>query len=38
MTSVYFHPALLVTHGYSDDEIKAVTGTNILRVLEQVWF
>lgn len=27
----------LVTHGYSDDEIKAVTGANILRVLEQVW-
>jgi membrane dipeptidase len=28
----------LVTHGYSDDEITAVTGTNVLRVLEQVWF
>jgi membrane dipeptidase len=27
----------LVTHGYSDDEIKAVTGANVLRVLEQVW-
>jgi membrane dipeptidase len=28
----------LVTHGYSDDEITAVTGTNVLRVLEQAWF
>jgi membrane dipeptidase len=27
----------LVTHGYSDDEITAVTGANVLRVLEQVW-
>ena len=27
----------LVVHGYSDDEIKAVTGGNILRVLEEVW-
>ena len=27
----------LVRHGYSDDEIKAVTGGNILRVLEEVW-
>jgi membrane dipeptidase len=27
----------LVTHGYSDDEIAAVTGANVLRVLEQVW-
>jgi membrane dipeptidase len=27
----------LVKHGYSDDEIKAVTGGNILRVLEEVW-
>jgi membrane dipeptidase len=27
----------LVQHGYSDDEIKAVTGGNILRVLEEVW-
>lgn len=27
----------LVHHGYSDDEIKAVTGGNILRVLEEVW-
>jgi membrane dipeptidase len=27
----------LVAHGYSDDEIRAVTGGNILRVLEEVW-
>jgi membrane dipeptidase len=27
----------LVEHGYSDDEIRMVTGGNILRVLEQVW-
>jgi membrane dipeptidase len=27
----------LVSHGYSDDEIRAVTGGNILRVLEEVW-
>lgn len=27
----------LVKHGYSDDDIKAVTGGNIIRVLEQVW-
>jgi membrane dipeptidase len=27
----------LVTRGYSDDEITAVTGANVLRVLEQVW-
>lgn len=27
----------LVKHGYSDDEIRAVTGGNILRVLEEVW-
>jgi membrane dipeptidase len=27
----------LVTHGYSDDEIMAVTGANVLRVLKQVW-
>ena len=28
----------LVKHGYSDDEISAVTGGNILRVLEEVWY
>lgn len=28
----------LVRHGYSDADIKAVTGGNIVRVLEQVWF
>lgn len=27
----------LVKHGYGDDEIKAVTGGNIMRVLKQVW-
>ncbi len=27
----------LVQHGYSDDEIDAVSGRNILRVLDQVW-
>jgi membrane dipeptidase len=27
----------LVKNGYSDDEIKLVTGGNIIRVLEQVW-
>ena len=27
----------LVQHGYSDDEIDAVCGRNIVRVLEQVW-
>ena len=27
----------LVSHGYSDDEIRAVTGGNVLRVLEEVW-
>jgi membrane dipeptidase len=27
----------LVQHGYSDDEIDAVAGRNILRVLDQVW-
>jgi len=27
----------LVAHSYSDDEIRAVTGGNILRVLEEVW-
>jgi membrane dipeptidase len=27
----------LVKHGYSDDDIKAVTGGNIMRVLEQIW-
>lgn len=27
----------LVAHGYSDDEIRAVTGGNIIRVLEEVW-
>jgi membrane dipeptidase len=27
----------LVSHGYSDDDIRAVTGGNILRVLEEVW-
>ncbi len=29
--------AWLVAHDYSDDEIAAVLGRNILRVLEQVW-
>lgn len=28
----------LVTHGWSDDEIRAVIGGNIMRVLEEVWF
>jgi membrane dipeptidase len=28
----------LVKHGYSDAEIVAVTGGNVLRVLEQVWW
>ena len=28
----------LVKHDYSDDEIRAVVGGNILRVLEEVWF
>ncbi len=28
----------LVGHGYSDDEIRAVVGGNIVRVLEEVWF
>ena len=28
----------LVEHDYSDDEIRAVTGGNILRVLKEVWF
>jgi membrane dipeptidase len=27
----------LVQHDYSDDEIAAVTGINVLRVLEQIW-
>ena len=27
----------LVQHDYSDDEISAVAGGNILRVLQQVW-
>jgi membrane dipeptidase len=27
----------LVKHGYSEDDIAAVTGGNILRVLQQVW-
>jgi membrane dipeptidase len=27
----------LVKHGYSDEDIKAVTGGNIMRVLEQIW-
>lgn len=27
----------LVKHGYSDDEIKAVTGGNIMRVLGEIW-
>jgi membrane dipeptidase len=27
----------LVSHGYSDDEIRAVVGGNTLRVLEEVW-
>lgn len=29
--------AWLVSHGYSDDEIKKVLGGNIMRVLEEVW-
>lgn len=29
--------AWLVLHGYSDDEIRAVVGGNVLRVLEEVW-
>lgn len=28
----------LVKHDYSDDEIRAVTGGNIMRVLREVWF
>lgn len=28
----------LVAHGYSDQDIQKVLGTNILRVLQQVWF
>jgi len=27
----------LVKHGYSDEDIKSVTGGNIMRVLEQIW-
>ena len=27
----------LVSHGYSDTEISAVVGGNIVRVLEEVW-
>jgi membrane dipeptidase len=27
----------LVKHGYSDEDIKAVTGENILRVLREIW-
>lgn len=27
----------LVKHDYSDDEIRAVVGTNIVRVLEEIW-
>jgi membrane dipeptidase len=27
----------LVKHGYSDEDIKAVTGGNILRVLREIW-
>ena len=27
----------LVKHGYSDDEISKVVGTNALRVLNEVW-
>ena len=27
----------LVSHGYSDDEIRAVVSGNIIRVLEEVW-
>lgn len=27
----------LVAHDYSDDEIRAVIGGNVLRVLEEVW-
>jgi membrane dipeptidase len=27
----------LVSHGYSDSEIAAVVGGNIVRVLEEVW-
>jgi membrane dipeptidase len=27
----------LVSHDYSDDEIRAVIGGNVLRVLEEVW-
>jgi membrane dipeptidase len=29
--------AWLVTHGYSDDEIRAVIGGNAMRVIEEVW-
>lgn len=28
----------LVKHGYGDEDIKAVTGGNIMRVLEQIWY
>lgn len=27
----------LVTHGYSDDDIAKVCGTNVVRVLKQIW-
>ena len=29
--------AWLVKHGYSDTDIKAVTGGNIMGALEQIW-
>jgi membrane dipeptidase len=29
--------AWLIAHGYSDEEIIAVTGANVMRVLEQIW-
>jgi membrane dipeptidase len=29
--------AWLIKHGYSDDEIAAVQGRNVLRVLERIW-
>jgi len=29
--------AWLVQHGYGDDEIRAVLGGNIYRVLQQIW-
>jgi membrane dipeptidase len=29
--------AWLVTHAYSDDEIRAVIGGNAMRILEEVW-